>query len=254
MSWFYQHVGGKDDMDQSISANPMNTIQRTTFMKHLSLYLLTFSLLTTTVRAEEADLSTLNNSYRIQCGNLIYSGNRTAVCFADKFLQRFKRETHLEVVPKFKPVRLDSNEIFDTPFCAWSGENSFKLSEDERKNLRDYLMKGGFIISSPGCSDENWDRSFRAEIKAIFPDNELVKIPMNHLIFKTVREITRLTTKRKHTTHLEGIFINGRLALVYTLDGVNEARYAKGCCCCGGDEITQASDLNVNILTYALLY
>lgn len=205
-------------------------------------------------KAADEDLQALNNACRIQCGKLIYAGSRTAVCFADKFLARFKTETHLEVAPKFRPVRLDGEELFDTPFCAWSGENSFKLSEKERQNLRDYLMKGGFIISSPGCSDANWDRSFRAEIRAIFPDNELVKIPMNHLIFKTVREIPKLTTGRKRSTHLEGIFINGRLALVYTLDGVNQAKYAKGCCCCGGDEIKQASDLNVNILTYALLY
>jgi hypothetical protein len=223
-------------------------------MIHKILPTLALCLVSLTGHAEDADLLTLNNAYRIQCGKLVYAGNRTAVCFADKFLERFKNETHLEVAPKFKSVKLGSDEVFETPFCAWSGEGSFKLTEKERENLRAYLMKGGFIISSPGCSDQNWDRSFRAEIKAIFPDNELVKIPMNHLIFKTVREITRLSTKRKSNTHLEGIFINGRLALVYTLDGVNQARYAKGCCCCGGDEIKQASDLNVNILTYALLY
>ena len=203
---------------------------------------------------EEAGLDSLQEAFRIQCGKIVYSRNKTAVCFADKFLERFQHETHLEVAPKFKPVRLDSDEIFDTPFCVWSGENAFRLSEKERENLRAYLLKGGFVVSSPGCSDKNWDRSFRAEMKAIFPEFSLVKIPMNHLIFKTVRQITKLTTKRKKTTHLEGIFINGRLALVYTLDGVNQARYAKGCCCCGGDEIQQASDLNVNILTYALLY
>jgi len=204
--------------------------------------------------ADDTDLQTLDDSYRIQCGKLIYAGNRTAVCFADKFLERFKTETHLQVALHFKPIKLDGEELFDTPFCAWSGEGSFKLSEVERKNLGSYLRKGGFIISSPGCSDNDWDRSFRAEIEAIFPDNELIKIPMDHLIFRTVREITKLSTSRKSSTHLEGLFIDGRLALVYTLDGVNQAQFAKGCCCCGGDEIKQASDLNVNILTYALLY
>lgn len=204
--------------------------------------------------SDEADLQSLQDSYRIQCGKLVYGRNQSAVCFADRFLQRFARETHLQVADKFKKVRLDSDGIFDTPFCAFSGENSFKLSEKERKNFRDYLMKGGFIVSSPGCSDKSWDRSFRAEIKAIFPDNKLVKIPMNHLVFKTVKNIPKLSTSRKSSTLLEGLIIDGRLALVYTLDGVNQARYAKGCCCCGGDEIKQASDLNVNLLTYALLY
>lgn len=206
------------------------------------------------VEAEDADLDQLNKAFRIECGKIVYAKNKSAVCFADKFLERFKHETHLEVATKFKPVKLETEEIFSTPFCAWSGEGTFRLSEKERENMRAYLMKGGFIISSPGCSDKSWDRSFRAEMKNIFPENELVKIPMNHLIFKTVRNIPKLSTGRKRSTHLEGIFIDGRLALVYTLDGVNQARYAKGCCCCGGDEIKQASDLNVNILTYALLY
>jgi Domain of unknown function (DUF4159) len=223
-------------------------------MNRFFLLLLSTLATLTSALADDADLQSLDDSYRIQCGKLIYAGNRTAVCFADKFLERFKSETHLQVAPHFKPIKLDGPELFDTPFCAWSGEGTFKLSELERKNLGAYLKKGGFIISSPGCSDNEWDRSFRAEIKAIFPGNELVKIPMDHLIFKTVREITKLTTSRKSSTHLEGLFIDGRLALVYTLDGVNQAQHAKGCCCCGGDEIKQASDLNVNILTYALLY
>jgi hypothetical protein len=29
---------------------------------------------------------------------------------------------------------------------------------------------------------------------------------------------------------------------------------AKGCCCCGGNEIRNSALVNVNILTYALLY
>jgi hypothetical protein len=29
---------------------------------------------------------------------------------------------------------------------------------------------------------------------------------------------------------------------------------AKGCCCCGGNEIMQAAQVNLNALVYALLY
>ena len=114
-------------------------------------------------QAEDTDLSTLNEAYRIQCGKITYSKNKTAVCFADKFLERFKTETHLEVAPKFKPVRLDSDEIFETPFCAWSGENSFRLTEKERDNLRAYLWANLALVAAVrGEPDEARARLERA--------------------------------------------------------------------------------------------
>ena len=57
----------------------------------------------------------------------------------------------------FIPVRLDADNVFDFPFCVWSGEDDFALTKKERENLRKYLLNGGFILSSPGCSDPRWD-------------------------------------------------------------------------------------------------
>jgi hypothetical protein len=35
---------------------------------------------------------------------------------------------------------------------------------------------------------------------------------------------------------------------------LNNTANAPGCCCCGGNEIKNSMEVNVNILAYALLY
>jgi hypothetical protein len=191
---------------------------------------------------------------KLQCGNLIYGGNKSSVCFADRFLADVARETCLSVGRSFCPVRLDSPTLFDYPFCVFSGEESFALTQRERENFRKYLMNGGFILASPGCSDEKWDQAVRTEIKLSFPEYALNRIPMTHPIFSTVNQLPRLTDKHGKVVLLEGLEINGRLVMVYSKEGLNDVAHAKGCCCCGGNEIRDPARVNVNVFTYALLY
>jgi hypothetical protein len=198
--------------------------------------------------APNADLT------RIQCGNLVYATNRSSVCFADAFLTRVARETNLNVGRAFVPVKLDSDTLFNFPFCVWSGQDSFTLTARERENLRRYLSNGGFILSSPGCSDKNWDTSLRRELKLVFPSQPITRVPMSHPMFSTVLSIPVLTDKKGKSALLEGLEINGRLVMVYSSEGLNDVANAKGCCCCGGNEIMQAAQVNLNVLVYALLY
>jgi hypothetical protein len=171
----------------------------------------------------------------IACGNLIYAGNRSSICFACKFLSDVARQTTLNVEQKFRSVRLDSDQLFDLPFCVFSGENAFTLSDRERKNLRQYLMNGGFIVSSPSCSNTDWDKSLRKELSLALPDYPLKKIEMSHPIFSIVNQITQLKCKEGNTATLEGIEINGRIVMVHSKEGLNDVHNAQGCCCCGGN-------------------
>jgi len=198
--------------------------------------------------APQADLT------RLQCANLVYAGNKSSVCFADKFLSDVASDTNLNVGRNFIPVRLESDNLFDFPFAVWSGEGSFSLTKKDRENLRKYLLNGGFILSSPGCSDPAWDSAVRKELKVIFPEYSLKKIPMSHPIFSIVHKIPRLTDKHGGESFVEGMEINGRLVMVYSKDGLNDVGNAHGCCCCGGNMINESVLVNVNVFTYALLY
>ncbi len=190
----------------------------------------------------------------VPCGNLIYAGNRSSVCFADKFLTDVATSTTLKVEKRFRAVRLDSDRLFDLPFCVFSGEDAFTLTERERKNLRQYLLNGGFLLSSPSCSNEDWDKSLRKEIELALPEYKLVKIPMTHPVFSVLNKIDSLKCKNGNTALLEGLEVNGRLVMIHSKEGLNDVGNAQGCCCCGGNEILQSAAVNVNILTYVLLY
>lgn len=190
----------------------------------------------------------------LPCGNLVYAGSRSSICFAEKFLTDVTAGTTLKVEKKFRSVRLDSDRLFDLPFCVFSGEESFTLTDRERKNLRQYLMNGGFLVASPSCSNADWDKSLRKEVALALPDYALIKIPMTHPMFSVVNKITTLSCKEGNTAMLEGVEINGRLVLVYSKEGLNDVHNAQGCCCCGGNEILQSAQVNVNLFTYAVLY
>ena len=190
----------------------------------------------------------------LQCGNLIYAGNKSSVCFADAFLSDVAKQTNLRVNTKFLPVRLDAEALFDYPFCVMSGNDTFSLTENERGRLREFLNQGGFLLASPGCSDEAWDKAFRKELKLCFPNVSLQQVPMTHPLFSMVNKIARLTDKSGKVCMLEGLVLNGRLVLVYSKEGLNDVQHASGCCCCGGNEIRDPAAVNVNVFTYAVVY
>ncbi|OAI57382.1 hypothetical protein AYO49_02125 [Verrucomicrobiaceae bacterium SCGC AG-212-N21] len=194
--------------------------------------------------------------FQIKVGNLVYSmDQKTSVCFADAFLGTAGRQTGLPIAPAFVKLRLAEQELFTTPFCIFTGTGDFKLAPKERDNLSSYLQRGGFLVASPGCSDQAWNRAFQREIEAVFPNQKLDIIPMTHPIFSMITKVPTLTlNKSSGKPMLRGLTIDGRLALVFSPDGLNDTHHTQGCCCCGGNEITQSEAMNVNLLMYALLY
>jgi hypothetical protein len=190
----------------------------------------------------------------INCNNLVYANGQTSVCFADKFLTTAAQKAGLKIAPTFTAAKLDTEAIFNSPFTVISGEGTFRFSEKERENLRRYLLCGGFLLASPGCSDSEWDIAFRNQLKALIPEAQLTRLPMTHPVFSTMFKIPSLSLKRGGTTLVEGLEINGRLVMIYSTEGLNDAYNAKGCCCCGGNQIRESEQVNVNILCYALLH
>ncbi len=193
----------------------------------------------------------------VEVGNLIYAGTKTSKCFADEFLSTVQQKTSIVTERRFKSVKLASEELFRFPFVVMTGEGDFTLTGQERDNLRKYLTNGGFLLSSPGCSNEEWSKSFEREIKRIFEEEKegLVDIPMDHEIFKTIFTIKEMKlSKASGNAKIRGVTHKGKLVVVFSSDGLNDTSNTEGCCCCGGNEIRNALQINANILAYALLY
>jgi hypothetical protein len=211
------------------------------------LSVLSLSLLGGELRASEL------SGEAVECANLIYAGTKSSVCFSEEFLSSVATETSINTARKFKPVKLGDKEAFRYPFAVMTGEGAFSLTDDERKNLRLYLEKGGFLLASAGCSSKEWGTSFTREIESLFPDRKLEEVAASHPIFRTIYDVPKLDLAHGGEARLRGLTLGGKIVLIFSADGLNDTGTMHGCCCCGGNEVKNSRKVNANILTYALL-
>ncbi len=122
---------------------------------------------------------------------------------------------------KTKPATVEpsSPDLFSYPFVHMTGHGNVVFSESDIHNLRNYLYAGGFLHI-----DDNYgmDQYIRAEIKKLFPKDNLVEIPANHPIFQKpylfsngLPKIHEHDGKRPQAF---GIFIDNKLVLLYTFE------------------------------------
>lgn len=193
----------------------------------------------------------------VRCANLIYAQGKTSVCFAESFLAETHRKTNVETHKRFAPVQLAEQKLFEHPFAVMTGDGEFKLSEKERASMRYYLESGGFIVASASCSSKPWNQSLERELKTIFKGVQLTKLGAKHPVFHTVYDITSSKYKDGATKlpDLRGLEIDDRIVLIWSPDGLNDSTNSgPNCCCCGGNEIKSAKQINVNLLVYALTH
>lgn len=115
-------------------------------------------------------------------------------------------------------VEAGSNAIFDYPFVHMTGHGNVVFSQPEVKNIRTYLEAGGFLHI-----DDNYgmDPFVRVELKKIFPNKDLTKLPSNHPIFNQSYNLSGLPKIHEHDgnpAQAFGFFIDGRLVCLYTFE------------------------------------
>lgn len=120
-----------------------------------------------------------------------------------------------------KPATVEpaSADLFSYPFIHMTGHGNVVFNAQEQKNIKDYLSSGGFLHI-----DDNFgmDKFIRKEIKKIFPNNDLVELPASHKIFQTPYSfpagMPKIHEHDNQKPQAFGIFIEGRLALLYTFE------------------------------------
>ncbi|MFW0714751.1 DUF4159 domain-containing protein [Pedobacter sp. N23S346] len=77
-------------------------------------------------------------------------------------------------------VEVGGKEIFGYPFVYMTGHGNVQFSDLEAKNLRQYLIGGGFLHI-----DDNYglDKFIRPQMKKVFPELSFVELPSNHAIY-----------------------------------------------------------------------
>ena len=132
-------------------------------------------------------------------------------------LAAIRQRTALPVDATEARVTLMDDRLWDYPFLHMTGHGNVKFSDEEVKRLREYLERGGFLHA-----DDNYglDESFRREIKRVFPDRELVDVPLSHPIYHIVYDFPKGIPKiHEHDGKPArgfGIFLGDRLAVYYS--------------------------------------
>lgn len=169
--------------------------------------LLAFLFFGLTINAQEIALLKYN-------GGGDWYGNPTALPNLIKFCNQ---TINTKIVAKPATVEPSSPDLFSYPFIHMTGHGNVVFSDIEMINLRNYLTSGGFLHI-----DDNYgmDQYIRKEIKKVFPNNALVEIPANHIIFQKPNLFPAGLPKIHEHDNLRpqafGIFIENRLVLLYT--------------------------------------
>lgn len=116
-------------------------------------------------------------------------------------------------------VAVGNVDLFNFPIVFMTGHGNVYFSDDEAKNLRNYLISGGFLHVS---DNYGMDKYIRRELKKVFPKLELQEIPNTHPIYNQTfafkNGLPKIHEHDKKAPKGFGLFYEGRLVCFYDFE------------------------------------
>jgi len=131
-----------------------------------------------------------------------------------RIFETVTKMTNIPMAPKRKVVELMDPKIFETPFLLIKGNSQIKLSKNEKKRLKQYINRGGFVLiddtlAQPGGS---FGVSVRRLMGELFPDRPFQKLPIDHALFRSFFLLRNVAGRRIAHKYLEGLDVGGGIA------------------------------------------
>ncbi|HEY3320196.1 MAG TPA: DUF4159 domain-containing protein [Planctomycetota bacterium] len=140
--------------------------------------------------------------------------------------------------------------IAGAPILYLQGHKAFSFDPDTRAAIKGFLDQGGFVLACACCGSANFDKSFRSEMAAIFPDSAFERLPQNHPIYTGPHPIMQPAA-----VMVEGLNTGCRTSVLYAPhDLCCGWSGCKGCRDKDCISATIAKDLGVNMIAYALKF
>ena len=151
-----------------------------------------------------------------------YSGGGdwyTGTTAPGNLLKFVKENTNIDTAEKEVTVSLLNDDMYLYPYHYITGHGNIRFSAKEVERLRKYLINGGFLHADD-CY--GMDKSFRREMKKVFPELELVELPFSHNIYHSFFDfpggLPKIHEHDGGPPHGYGLFYEGRLVTFYSFN------------------------------------
>lgn len=200
----------------------------------------------------------------LRVGWVVHSGPwKTRPAALPMLLRKFNETTGAPVSFESRDVSLADASLFETPMLYLTGTTDFALGDNERANLRQFLLKGGVLFAEAGDGRTTFDTAFRAEMAKVLPEHPMVPVPADSALLREPNNVgtvktrpalaARLGDRRTMPPELLATEIHGNTAVIYCPHDLSAAWEQAPAPYTIGYDAPDATALGVNILFHALV-
>ncbi|GMV42419.1 MAG: hypothetical protein AMXMBFR64_41350 [Myxococcales bacterium] len=158
---------------------------------------------------------------QLRLARLDYAGDPTTRTSALPSLSRELRlRTSIDVSVDRHVVHLGDPSLFQYPLLVMRGDRDYGgLPAAQASRLKAWIEAGGFLlVDNVGAAgpSEDFDQAIRAELRHLFPRAPLVRLPAEHVLYRDFYRLSHIAGRTTARQFLEGLSIEGRLAVVYS--------------------------------------
>ena len=108
-----------------------------------------------------------------------------------QYMWGIQRLTNTRISMHPHPMGIMDPHLFEYPYIYAVEPGQMELSQQEADRLREYLLRGGFWHVDDFWGLRQFDQ-FARQVKKIFPDKQIVDLPLTHPIFHTFFDIDEM--------------------------------------------------------------
>lgn len=177
-------------------------------------------------------------------------------------LKYIQKNSTLNVQFKRQDVTLTDEDAFKHPVLYMTGMRGFKFTEAETARLKSYLTSGGVLVADSAAGNAAFDKAFREQIKKALPNSEMKALALDSQVYQApfkvkavdYTDLVKAAQPKLNAPSLEGIFIDGRLAVIYSPLSLSNGWEQLGFAYNRGYADADALRLGVNIFAYVLTH
>lgn len=175
--------------------------------------------------------------------------------------------TNIPFAPERKVVALSDPTLFESPFLIVKGNSALQISESEKRHLKQFIDRGGFVFFDDTLADSRgaFGQSVRSLMRDLYPDRPFHRLSADHALYRTFFLLRNVAGRRISERYFEGLDVGGglggegRTAVVYSANDLLGAwmkdhlgQYSFICEPSGEPQRWEAFKLTINLIYFSL--